>query len=129
FGLRTLRDLVVHVQKAIDEHEERPDGDLGVAFELIRDGDVDGLRRMLDAHPSLVRATYKGAATTMLEAVAQPDVFGKHLEVKLGVNRGIVRLLIERGSELDGPLNLAACFNRAELVTVLLKGGARQVAS
>ena len=129
YGFLTWRDLVVHVQKAIDEHEERPDGDLGVAFELIRDGDVDGLRRMLDADPSLVRATYKGAATTMLEAIAQPDVFGKHLEVELGIDRRIVSLLIERGSELEGPLNLGACFNRAELVRMLLKGGARQVAS
>ena len=76
---------------------------------------------MLDADPSLVRASYKGAATTILEAIAQPDVFGKHLEVKLGVKRRMVSLLIKRGSELDGPLNLAACFNRAELVAMLLE--------
>jgi ankyrin repeat protein len=80
---------------------------------------------MLDRDPSLVTATYKGAAATMLEAVAQPDVFGEHLGVELGVERRIVELLIERGSALDTPLNLAACFNRAELVSMLLAAGAR----
>jgi ankyrin repeat protein len=33
--------------------------------------------------------------------------------------------LIERGSDLDGPLNLAACFDRLELVEILLAAGAR----
>jgi ankyrin repeat protein len=80
---------------------------------------------MLDAEPELVRATYAGAANTMLEAIAQPDIFGEHLEIELGINPRIVELLIERGSDLDGPLNLAACFNRAELIKVLLDGGAQ----
>lgn len=129
YGFPTWRELTLHVQKAIDEHEDRPDGDLGIAFELIRAGDLDGLRRVLDADPSLVRATYRGAATTMLEAIAQPDMFGEHLELELGVDERIVQMLIDRGSELDGPLNLAACFNRAALVRMLLEAGARQVAS
>src|SRR5947207_336466 len=58
-----------------------------------------------------------------------PMYSGKHLEIELGVDRRIVSLLIERGSELDGPLNLAGCFNRAELVGMLLEAGAQQVAS
>jgi ankyrin repeat protein len=33
--------------------------------------------------------------------------------------------LIERGSDLDGPLNLAACFDRVELLEILLAAGAR----
>jgi hypothetical protein len=65
------------------------------------------LRRLLDAEPALVRATYKGAAATMLEAIAQPDVFS----VELGVDPRIIELLIERGRALKTPLNLAACFN------------------
>jgi hypothetical protein len=125
YGFPTWRDLVFHVEKAMREYEHRPHGQLGEAFERIRGGDVDGLRRMLDAEPELVRATYAGAASTMLEAIAQPDVFGEHLEIELGVDPRIVQLLIERGSDLDGPLNLAACFNRAELVKVLLDGGAQ----
>src|SRR5207302_1035913 len=106
----TWRDLVFYVEKAIREHEHRPEGSLGEAFRRISARDVNGLRQMLDADPSLVRTTYRGAAATMLEAIAQPDVFGKGLEVELGVDPDIVRLLIERGSELDVPLNLAACF-------------------
>jgi hypothetical protein len=50
---------------------------------------------MLDDHPDLVHAKYRGAATTMLEVIAQPDVFGKRLGVQLGVERRIVQLLIE----------------------------------
>lgn len=80
---------------------------------------------MLDEDPELVRAQYKGAAATMLEAIAQPDVFGDHLGIELGIEPAIVELLVERGSALDGPLNLAACFNRAELVRMLLAAGAR----
>jgi ankyrin repeat protein len=60
-----------------------------------------------------------------LEAVAQPDVFGNNLGVELGVDPRIVELLIERGSKLEVPLNLAACFNRAELVRMLLAAGAQ----
>jgi len=129
YGFPTWRELLVHAQRAIDEYEHRPSGDLGRAFELIGSGDVDGLHAMLDRDPGLVHATYKGAASTMLEAVAQPDVFGERFEVQLGIDRRIVELLIERGSHLDVPLNLAACFNRAELVAMLLAAGARPVAT
>jgi hypothetical protein len=125
YGFPSWRDLVYYAQRAIDEYEHRPSGALGQAFVLMREGDVEGLRRMLDADPTLVRATYKGAAATMLEAVAQPDVFGEHLGVVLGIDRRIVELLIERGSALETPLNLAACFNRAELVGILLQAGAK----
>jgi ankyrin repeat protein len=125
YGFPTWRDLLLYAQKAIDEYEHRPSGRLAAAFELIRGGDVDGLRKMLDDDPDLVRAEYKGAAATMLEAVAQPDVFGDKLGIALGIDARIVELLIERGSALDTPLNLAACFNRAELVRMLLHAGAR----
>jgi hypothetical protein len=124
YGFPSWDDLMQYAQKAIDEYEHRPSGTLADAFELIRQGDVEGLRKMLDADPSLVHATYRGAATTMLEAVAQPDVFGENLGLALGVDRRIVALLIERGSALDTALNLAACFNRAELVEMLLGAGA-----
>jgi hypothetical protein len=124
YGFPSWRDLLYYAQRAIDEYEHRPSGALAEAFALIRSGDVDGLRRVLDAEPALVRATYRGAAATMLEAIAQPDVFGEHLGVELGVDPRIVELLIERGSALETPLNLAACFNRAEFVRVLLQAGA-----
>jgi hypothetical protein len=124
YGFPTWRDLRFYVDKAIREYEHRPTGSLADAFALIQSGDVAGLRRMLDDDPSLVRATYRGAANTMLEAIAQPEVFGQRLGIDLGVEPAIVELLIERGSDLDVPLNLAACFNRAELVRMLLDAGA-----
>jgi ankyrin repeat protein len=52
-------------------------------------------------------------------------VFGSALGHALGVDRECVDVLIEAGSELNGPLNLAACFDRAELVRILLAAGAR----
>jgi hypothetical protein len=124
YGFPSWRDLVFYADKAIREYEHRPSGLLGQAFELIRTGDVEGLRRMLDADPELVNAQYRGAAATMLEAIAQPDVFGENLGIELGVDPRIVELVIERGGQVDGPLNLAACFNRAELVRMLLGAGA-----
>jgi ankyrin repeat protein len=45
------------------------------------------------------------------------------------VPREIVDLLIEAGSELDVPLNLAACFNKADLVGWLLDAGADAAAT
>jgi hypothetical protein len=124
YGFLTWRDLLTYAQRAIDLHQDTPSGRLAEAFALIRQSDIAGLRHLLDEHPDLVLARYRGAATTMLEAIAQPDVFGKRLGVELGVDRRIVELLIERGGKLDAPLNLAACFNRAELVRLLLDAGA-----
>jgi ankyrin repeat protein len=66
-----------------------------------------------------------GAGGSLLGEVAEPDVFGSSLRHELGVDRACVDLLIERGSDLDGPLNLAACFDRLELVEILLAAGAR----
>jgi ankyrin repeat protein len=82
------------------------------------------LRRLLDSHPELVRAEV-GAGGSLLAEVAQPDVFGTSLRHALGVDRACVDVLIESGSELDGPLNLAACFDRVELVKILLAAGGR----
>jgi hypothetical protein len=97
---------------------------VAAALAAIRAGDAAALRRRLDAEPELVRAEV-GAGGSLLGEVAQPDVFGESLGHALGVDRACVELLIERGSELDGPLNLAACFDRVELVEILLAAGAR----
>jgi hypothetical protein len=97
---------------------------VAAALEAIRAGDADSLRRLLDADPGLVDADV-GAGGSLLGAVAEPDVFGDSLRHALGVDRACVDVLIERGSDLDGPLNLAACFDRVELVEILLAVGAR----
>ena len=102
------------------EHPESVDA----AIAAIRAGDVERLRRLLDAEPALVQVDV-GAGGCLLGEVAQPDVFGTSLRHSLGVDRACVDLLIERGSDLEGPLNLAACFDRVEFVEILLAAGAR----
>jgi hypothetical protein len=96
---------------------------VAAALAAIRAGDAAALRRLLDADPGLVRVEV-GAGGSLLGEVAQPDVFGASLGSALGVDRACVDLLVERGSDLDGPLNLAACFDRVELVELLLAAGA-----
>jgi hypothetical protein len=94
------------------------------ALDAIRAGDAAALERLIDEQPGLVHVEV-GAGGSLLDEVAQPDVFGPALRHALGVDRACVDLLIERGSDLDGPLNLAACFDRVELVELLLAAGAR----
>ena len=118
YGFPTWRDLVHYQQQAIDTFEERPtEGDLARAWDAMKASDVEGLRALLDDHPGLVHAKYAGAATTLLEALTQPEQ--RHVDLR------VAELLIERGSALDMPLNLAACFNYVELVQLLLAAGAR----
>src|SRR5256885_8452182 len=62
--------------------------------------DLDVFRALLDAHASLVHATYKGASTTLLSALAQPE---NHQ-----VDLRFAELLRseEHTSELQSPCNL-----------------------
>ncbi len=94
------------------------------ALTAIGRGDAVSLERLLEAHPDLVRVAV-GAGGSLLGEVAEPDVFGTRLGHALGVDRACVDLLIEHGSDLEGPLGLAACFDRLELVEILLAAGAR----
>jgi ankyrin repeat protein len=103
---------------------DQPTEPVDAALEAIRAGDAAALAGLLDASPGLVSAA-AGAGGSLLGAVAEPDVFGARLGHELGVDRACVELLIARGSDLDEPLNLAACFDRVELVTMLLEAGAR----
>lgn len=116
YGFPTWRELVYYQQQAIDTYEERPTGELGEAYDLTRRHDVDGLRALLERKPYLVHERYHGAGSTLLEALTQPE--NAHLATRTA------EILIEFGSELDVPLNLAACFNRIELVKILLDAGA-----
>jgi ankyrin repeat protein len=131
YGFPTWRELVFHVEKAITEHEGQREGDADVvaALDAIRRADVDALRELLDRRPELIGPVHRGAWTTLLQAIAQPDVVGDRLGTELGVDPAVVELLIERGSELNEPLGLAACFNRAALVRMLLDAGAQPHAS
>jgi hypothetical protein len=84
--------------------------------EAVATGDVERLRALLDEHA--------GLADDLLEDLTQPDVFGTHLNRALGVERAAAELLVERAGNRDLCLNLAACFDRVELVRLLLDAGA-----
>ena len=131
YGFPTWRDLAFFVETDIERHEAQRGGtpEVLAALEAMRQGDVERLGALVDEHPWLLRRAHGGAWTTLLEAVAQPDVVGDHLELALGVDPRVVELLIERGSSLREPLGLGACFNRAELVRLLLERGACPEAS
>lgn len=126
YGFPTWQGLVEGVHREAEAWQrarEHPEA-VAAALAAIRAGDPAALRRLLDAEPGLVHVEV-GAGGSLLGEVAQPDVFGASLGHALGVDRACVELLIARGSELDGPLNLAACFDRVELVEILLAAGAR----
>jgi hypothetical protein len=76
-------------------------------------GDVERLRELLEQHPGLEREAPGGI---LLGAAAQPEAGT--------VPRDIVDILIEAGSELDVPLTLTACFDKADMVGWLLDAGA-----
>jgi ankyrin repeat protein len=118
YGFETWRELVATVERVRATHEGQREGSPEVlaALDAMERGDADELRVQLDENPSLAGTVHVGAWTTLLEALAQPDV--------VPFDRAIAQVLIERASDLEGPLNLAACFNRAELVELLLEAGA-----
>jgi Ankyrin repeats (many copies) len=116
--LASLLEESVAWQRALQHPEP-----VTAALDAIRSGDPAALERLLDTGPELVHWEV-GAGGSLLGAVAEPDVLGTSLGHALGVDRECVGLLIERGSDLNGPLNLAACFDRLELVEILLAAGA-----
>jgi Ankyrin repeats (many copies) len=126
YGFPTWRGLVDGLREESEgwQHAHQYPPSVAAALAAIRTGDAAHLKHLLDVEPELVHVEV-GAGGSLLGEVAQPDVFGTSLGHELGVNRACVDLLIERGSDLDGPLNLAACFDRLGLVEILLAAGAR----
>ena len=61
---------------------------------------------------------------SLLEQVSLPEAYGMKLGPDLGVSRDVVVTLIRAGSDLEGPLNLAAAHNRVEFLEMLLEFGA-----
>ncbi len=126
YGFGTWRELVRTVDRVRAEHEGQREGtpEVRAALEAISRGDVVRLAELLDAHPQLSGRCHNGAWSTLLQAVAQPDVVGERLGTALGVEPAVVEFLISRSDDLDGSLGLAACFDRSELVAMLLQAGA-----
>ena len=84
------------------------------ALAALTAGDAGGFRAVLSADPGVVDVKVSGY--TMLELMTQPDAVPPSPE--------LVDVLIDAGAELDRALNLAACWNLADLCSQLLAAGA-----
>ena len=84
------------------------------ALHAVLTSDVDGLRAALEADPGAVNL--KIGENTMLEWMTQPEGGPPSPE--------IVEVLVDAGAHLDRALNLAGCWNLADLCTQLLAAGA-----
>jgi ankyrin repeat protein len=84
------------------------------ALDRIQSNDVNGLRSQIAEQPDLVDRVV--ADNTLLELLTQPCM--------RNVSTTIADVLIEGGSRLDRALNLAGCWNLADLCRRLLKAGA-----
>ncbi len=83
------------------------------ALHAMLTGDAGGLRAAIDADAEL--ATGSWGENTLLEWATQPP----H-----GVSPDVIAVLISQGSPLDRPLNLAGCWNLADMCQQLLDAGA-----
>ncbi|MCY3650924.1 MAG: ankyrin repeat domain-containing protein [Acidimicrobiaceae bacterium] len=92
------------------------DGDERIqpALHALLTEDVDGLRAALEADPGVVNL--RVGENTMLEWMTQPEGGAP--------SRETVAVLIDAGALLDRALNLAGCWNLADLCIQLLAAGA-----
>ena len=93
---------------ASDDERIRP------ALHVVLSGDADGLRAALAADPEVVNLEAGG--NTMLEWLTQPGAAPPSSEM--------VDVLVGAGARLDRALNLAGCWNLADLCRQLLVAGA-----
>ena len=84
------------------------------ALHALRSGDAARLRTALDTDPEVVNLTV--GDSTILELTTQPGAAPRSPE--------IVDVLVEAGAALDRALNLAGCWNLADLCLQLLAAGA-----
>jgi len=119
-GFRTWDELAGAADRAHDTHYSRlpAESPWKRAEAAIQAHDAESLRSLLEQHPGLELEDPGG---TLLGAAAQPEAGP--------VPRDVIDVLIEAGSELDVPLNLAACFDKVEMVGWLLDAGADPAAT
>lgn len=115
YGFRTWAELADAADRAHDTHYSKLPAEWPWkrAEAAINAGDAGQLRELLEQHPGL---DHEDPGLTLLGAAAQPEAGN--------VPREVIDVLVEAGSELDVPLNLAACFNKADMVGWLLDAGA-----
>ena len=120
YGFRTWEELTAAADRANDTHYSRlpAESPWKRAEAAIKAHDADSLRSLLKRHRELELEDPGG---TLLGAAAQPEAGP--------VPRELIDVLVEAGSELDVPLNLAACFDKVELVGWLLDAGADPAAT
>ena len=93
--------------------DEANDDRVQPALHAFLEGDADALRAAIASDPEIVNMPWQG--NTLIEWATQPP----H-----GVDPAVVQVLIDHGAELDRALNLAACWNLADLCRQLLAAGA-----
>jgi hypothetical protein len=120
YGFRTWSELADAADRAHECHYSRLPAESawkrGEA--AIQAGDAAALRALLERHPGL---EHEDPGGTLLGAAAQPEAGA--------VPREVVEVLVEAGSEIDVPLNLAGCFDKADMVGWLLDAGADPAAT
>jgi hypothetical protein len=131
YGYASFPALIEEVQLVRREQVEQccglSEAEVARAIGLVRQGDAAGLREMVSNQPDLI-AQRVSCRETLLGLVAQPQAFGVRFGRELGISRDVVQVLIDAGSDLDGPLSVAAAHNRVELIQVLLDAGATREA-
>ncbi len=93
--------------------DEASDDRVQPALHAFLAGDVDLLRGAIASDPEIVNLSWQG--NTLLEWATQPP----H-----GVDPAVVQVLIDHDAKLDRALNLAGCWNLADLCGQLLAAGA-----
>nr|AGS49683.1 ankyrin [uncultured bacterium esnapd14] len=123
-GCLTWRELVDTVQRLTSRKWSGTrwcdaDGIQGELVTAVRRGDAERVRALLAAHPELVNLRDADGGT-ILETIVQPNGLGSK-EIN---DPGVVQAIIDAGADLDRAVNLAAGFNRVNILDALLGAGA-----
>lgn len=87
------------------------------AVRVIKSGDLEGLRALLDQDPSLATAHSSTSHPTLLQCLAL-----EALDVPNKVE--MAKVLIDAGADINGALGAAACIDNVEITALLLDSGA-----
>ncbi|GIH03440.1 hypothetical protein Rhe02_15070 [Rhizocola hellebori] len=94
------------------------DGTQGEVVKAVLRGEATRVRELLAARPDLVDLRDADGAT-LLETIAQPHGLGTHVD-----DLAVVQAITDSGADTDRAVNLAAGFNRVNLLDALLAAGA-----
>jgi hypothetical protein len=87
------------------------------AMAVIKSGDIDTLKSLIDQDPTLATGRSSCGHPTLLQCLA--------LDARDVPNQvGMAEVLVDSGAEINGPLVACASGNNAEVAAVLLDAGA-----